>query len=249
MNLLNNKMEHEETLKLISKYYNEGKIKEAREHCQELANKGNTEAIATLGMIYETEGDFSKAKELYDKAKEMDYYQALPKLADMYRRGKGMEQNREKAIEYYQEAISNGSNYARVELGEMYLEEGKDEEARELFEMAVKTEQKALFAHFNLIKIYRNRKDYEKMIKNGIPLINESAGWYTQVVHELCLVDKYVLTGKMLKLLNEKDELIEKLQNENKNLSNEILELTYKPGGPGYHEAKDRFEREQCKAI
>ena len=124
----------------------------------------------------------------------------------------------------------------------MYVEEKEEEEARKLFEMATKADKKSLFAHLNLIKIYRSRKDYDHMIKNSIPLINKDAGWQTQVVHELCQVDKSVLTGEMLMLLQKRDEEIQRLQCENGNLQREVLDLKYQPGGIGYHEAKKHFE-------
>lgn len=99
-------------IQLASKYYNEGKLKEAKEIFDDLSSKGNVEAIGCLGVIYEDHWDLPKAKELYEQAIAMGCIKTLPKLADMYHRGRGVQCDREKAISMYQEAIGRGSSYA-----------------------------------------------------------------------------------------------------------------------------------------
>lgn len=54
------------------------------------------------------------------------------------------------------------------------------------------------------------------------------------------LIDRLELSTEQK--INEKNNIIDKLREEIKNLTNEIVELKYKPGGSGYLDAKKHFE-------
>lgn len=72
---------------------------------------------------------------------------------------------------------------------------------------------------------------------------------------EVCDIDIYngvceICSGKILNMHSEEynrqiQDLVKKnnkLKEQNKQLQNQIIELKYRPGGPGYYETKDDFK-------
>ena len=65
------------------------------------------------------EADYSKAKELYEKAIASGPALAQYNLDLMYEEGQGVEQDYAKAIECYKKAADNGNTYAKKKINDM----------------------------------------------------------------------------------------------------------------------------------
>jgi TPR repeat protein len=76
-----------------------------------------------LGILAEhVELDFARAAEWYQKAAALGYPASQVNLANLYRDGRGVEQNDSLAAEYLILAVQQGYDVALVALGEMYMD-------------------------------------------------------------------------------------------------------------------------------
>lgn len=108
-------------------------------------NKPNNlgpEVFVIQGNMYESNGNYPKAIDLYSKALEIEpnNLAALSSLARLNNR----QQNSEKAIEYFQKAIAVAPKQVGLysELGDTYLKSGKLSLAKEQYQKAIELEPK-----------------------------------------------------------------------------------------------------------
>jgi TPR repeat protein len=96
----------------------------AREWYEKAADKGNVDAMVSLGVLYANgQGvaqDFAKAREWYQKAVDKGSADAMYKLGNLYDDGHGVAQDFAKARELYEKAADKGSAEAMFNLGLLY---------------------------------------------------------------------------------------------------------------------------------
>jgi len=204
------------------------------------SNKGYI--LNLIGLIYENkygiEQDYKKAIEYYLMAIEKGNDIAIHNIGDMYRHGHGVKKDYNKAIEYYLMAIEKGNASALNNLGYMY-EHGKGvavdyKRAIEYYLMAIE-KGNDVNAMLNLGDMYENgngvKTDYKKTIEYYLMASEKGSHDYDE---RIIAIDPYGYIRELLKI-----------EKENKLLKDEIDELMYRPEGPGYIEAKTRFESMQ----
>ena len=104
----------------------------------------------------------------YKKSAEQGNYDALYELGNLYKNGEGTEKNTEEAIKCYLKAVENGktSDSVFVNLGDLYIEQGKISEAIEYYTKSADSGGKGIK---KLIKIYFEgtgiEKDYAKVLE------------------------------------------------------------------------------------
>lgn len=112
--------------------YNKGKYKQALPILEDLATKGNADAIYRLGVCYYWgEGiersnpkslDFSKCMDLMSKASALGNSDAMLWMASyMYSNGEGTGKDDAKVLEYTQKAVDANNYAAKISLGAYYL--------------------------------------------------------------------------------------------------------------------------------
>jgi len=161
----------EENYKLYSKCMAEGVVKGYEDFDVQQAKEFvayNTEDypdnLFLLGRLYQMEGNYSKAKEWYEKAIEKGNATAMNNLGAMYDMG----EDYTKAKELYEEAANKGSAEAMFHLGGMYANAvGVEQDfiiAKEWYEKAA--EKGIANAMHNLGSMYYNgegvKQDYTK---------------------------------------------------------------------------------------
>jgi len=215
---------------------------------ESILTSNDSNAMYNLGHIYEhgvgVQQDYSKAKQLYEKAIELENSNAMNNLGYMYFIGKGVQKDYNKAKQLYEKAIELGNSNAMNNLGYMY-EHGPGvqqdyNKAKQLFEKAIELGNS--MAMYNLGCMYRNgrgvQQDYNKALRLYIQ-------YYilTQDNIILNVIDENrELQRSMLNMCTEYIQLQEqhkKLQQDYERLK---LEVLYQPDGPGYEEAKKEFE-------
>ena len=96
-----------------------------------------------LGVIYGFENDYDNALECLEKALSGGYRYAAVSIGAMYQDGMGVEQNGEKAKEYYLQADAAGGLYS---LGNLYLQgcEGIEQDVETAYEYFKKAKEKGI---------------------------------------------------------------------------------------------------------
>jgi TPR repeat protein len=90
------------------------------------ARANNPEAQFYLARIHETKGtNLALARELYEKAAQQGDLPALYRLAQMYKKGFGVERNPEKAMKLFQQAAQRGHLFAKREVA-VHLMKGQN---------------------------------------------------------------------------------------------------------------------------
>jgi len=191
-------------------------------------------------------------------------------LGLQYHTGTDMEQNYEKAIECYKSLIEPFKNvilsryhndhiflhkndliflfYSRQECGLTQLLTNKPEV---IVKYCSKTmDLRVIRALMILSKLYWNgiivNKDIDKALRLYDEIIKKCID-SDQRTSEFCILFDHITFNHKLHIkyiLQKKREEI-KLKNVNKKLKQQIEELKYQPGGPGYIKAKEHFE--SCK--
>lgn len=80
---------------------------------------GDIVAQYNLAKIYESQNNFERAKELYEKAGDRKDKEAAPMfsaLGDMYKEGKGVPKDIKEAKKWYEKAVEAGSDEAKLKL-------------------------------------------------------------------------------------------------------------------------------------
>lgn len=131
---------------------------------------GNTESMNRLGLYYFKIKDYPKMMKYYQMAIDLNCYAGLNNLGAYYSE---VENNFEKATEYFLKSIEMGNPRAMNNLGNIYKEKKDFVNMKKYYDMAVKlnfTESiKNLMEHYKSIK---NDKKYVEYGKKGMALGN-----------------------------------------------------------------------------
>ena len=107
-------------------FYESGDYKTAHEKMKVLADRGNSPAQFTLGVMYENgqgvSRDFMESAKWYKSAADKGFAEAQYNLGGMYLKGKGVLQDNREAMKWYRLAAEQGHNMAQNNLGGMYFE-------------------------------------------------------------------------------------------------------------------------------
>lgn len=167
-------VEANELEKCIEMYRNKN-FEESAECLRALAQQGNPEAQAWLGLYYyEGKGvkqNFEQSVFWFGKAAQKGHINSQISLGNIYRDGKGVKQSFEEAARWYRKASDQGSARAQSELGIFYLlgngvPQDYDEAAQWFRKSA---EQGFAIAQLSLAHCYEFGKgvplDYEEAVK------------------------------------------------------------------------------------
>lgn len=98
-----------------------GEFKQAEEMLLPLAKSGNLPTQAVLGQLYLYQlEDYDKAFKWISTAVENGHKDAIFDLADMYKNGHGVEQDKQKAFSLYLQSAEQGVDYAQLEVAMSY---------------------------------------------------------------------------------------------------------------------------------
>jgi tetratricopeptide (TPR) repeat protein len=150
---------------LATRFKSSRSAKDDKKDYQEVGKK-RAQDLTFLGDILKSRNSFKAAIIEYEKAfEESDALSPIlyNKLAGTYL----VLKNYEQAETYLKKSLEHYPNFhtSLVNLGELYLETGRLEEAKEYFERAVKINPFNPFVHLRLIKIYTslNMEDEKKL--------------------------------------------------------------------------------------
>lgn len=116
----------------------QGKKNEAILLYQKAAELGSSSADYNLGILYELDNNYTKAKEMYEIAiKKHKSSSAMMSLGDLYRNGRGGEINTDLAEKWYKESIKFGNDFAITRLGYLYGDLENYDDAIKCYEKAI----------------------------------------------------------------------------------------------------------------
>lgn len=146
----------------------QGKKQEAILLYQRAIELGSSSANYNLGILYKYNNNYKKAKEMFEKAiTDNNSGKAMMSLGDLYRHGKGVEQNIELAKKWYNSSIRAGNYFALTRLGILYSELEKYDEAIIYYQEAIKKGDPAAMNSMGLL--YQHgfgvKRDINKAVK------------------------------------------------------------------------------------
>jgi hypothetical protein len=95
-------------------------------HFEEILGRANNSYFGFDDSIQ----DFAEAMKLYRDAARLGSAEAMEKLGDMFSYGEGVREDKARALEFYKQGAQNGNFYCYATMAKMYLEQGKNENAR-----------------------------------------------------------------------------------------------------------------------
>ncbi|EMX6285300.1 tetratricopeptide repeat protein [Providencia sp. PROV257] len=162
------KQNNKEGFNLLARLKGEqGKKEEAIGLYQKAINLGSPSARYNLGILYRNNGDYIRAKELFESAVNISHSSnAMMSLGDLYFDGYGVEQNMELAEKWYKEAIQMGNDTAITRLATLYGEMSDYKKAMELYNIAILKEDPEAMNYMGLL--YKHglgvEIDYQKSV-------------------------------------------------------------------------------------
>ena len=107
----------------MSKKMNKRKAKEIMESYRSAAEQGDAEAQYNLGCCYANavKPDYVKAAKWFTKAAKQGHIDAQLDLGNCYMQGKGVDQNNDEAIRWYESAAEGGNDEAQFLSGAYYI--------------------------------------------------------------------------------------------------------------------------------
>lgn len=134
--------------------------------CYDLISYKNSFAQLRLGVYAQSVGNYKEAFQRYAVAKEKGNFYVNALLADMYNKGQGVKQDKEKVISLLKE-VSDVDPMAAYKLAFYYLDKKDYDETIELLEFAgkngIKPAQKQLYSIFlegDLTKVDVEKSDF-----------------------------------------------------------------------------------------
>lgn len=116
----------------------QGKKDEAILLYQKAAELGSSSADYNLGILYKYNNDYIKARQMFEIAiKKHQSSSAMMSLGDLYRDGRGGEQNTDLAEKWYKESIQSGNYFAITRLGDLYSDLENYDGAIKCYEIAI----------------------------------------------------------------------------------------------------------------
>src|SRR6185503_8285796 len=103
--------------------------------------RGNDQAQMNLGVLYrEGHGvplDYAQSMHWFQLAAAQGHASAMVEIGRLYRFGHGVEKNPDEAIRWFEKAVNEkDAPLGKVNLGELYLEQGETEKALKIFQQA-----------------------------------------------------------------------------------------------------------------
>ncbi len=183
------------------------------------AEKNNIDAVYTLARILEKKGEYKKAVKYYEIASEQNHAYSQLNLGIMYKTGRGVEKDLNKAEELYKQAYANGDLYGMRNLAILYKEEKQYQKAEDAFRQIIFAEtgkgNSYAFKQFScleLMNMNNENKSYEKAYTWGATAI--LSGVFDSKVEN---AEEYLKTFETLSngLINAKKEKLSKTILEN----------------------------------
>ncbi len=105
------------------------------------AERGNDQSQMNLGVLYRdgkgVPQDFTQAMHWFQRAAAQGHADAMVEIGRLYRFGEGVEKNPDTAIHWFEKAVNEkDAPMGKVNLGELYLEQGETEKALKIFQQA-----------------------------------------------------------------------------------------------------------------
>ena len=205
--------------------------------------------VDELDKLYKTQWNKNiNFKLIFDKISNQFNPSANNFLGFMYKNGRSVEQDYKKALYYYQLAVDQGNAIAQTNLAFMY-QNGKGieqdyEKALHYYQLAA--DQGVSIAQNNLGDMYQYSKgveqDYEKAL-HYYQLAADQGNAIAQNNIKILLSDWS--NNGLNKYIKTKTTKYKELEDRCKELEEENVHLRYKPGGPGYYESIEHFEKYQ----
>jgi tetratricopeptide (TPR) repeat protein len=129
-------------------------------------NSTNPQLLVNLGMVDYMEGNKDGALSFWEKSISLNSNdndgKPLNNIGNIYKE-KG---DIEKAIEYYEKAVSQERSYLYINnLAEAYRTSGQVEKAEKTLLDSIKENPKSQLAHFNLAKVYNEQNKLDQALK------------------------------------------------------------------------------------
>ncbi|OJW67028.1 MAG: hypothetical protein BGO68_00425 [Candidatus Amoebophilus sp. 36-38] len=167
------------------------------------AEAGSLEAKYNLAWMYQKsfirkeEDGLKVAIGLYQEAAKEDYPGALYELGKLHQKGEGVEKNEKVAVQYFEKAAKLGNAGAQFEMGRIRENEGKDEEARLLYQEAAS--QNCPDAFFTLGRIYQNEflKKHEEKEKEKEKGKSENVPQNRETQDELQIINYFMKAARL----------------------------------------------------
>ena len=147
---------------------------------KERVDEGDPDAMYTwaglvaLGFDYQLTDE--QALELLEKGVDRDHVYSIIEKGLCYYSGTLVEQDKEKAIEYWQQAVDLGSEEAKVRIAFSNINEGKGDPSKEINTLMISSEEGSVIAQAALAYCYENGMG----IKQNKA---EAAGLYRKAAH------------------------------------------------------------------
>ncbi|MBU2214053.1 tetratricopeptide repeat protein [Patescibacteria group bacterium] len=147
-------------------YRHQNKLEEAFEVLREGLKYGEHSLLELyVGYVYAKAGQVSDAKDRFLSASQMDPINPEP----LFALGSLYEKTGEpgRAIPLYEQAIALDDSYVivRARLGLLYLDEGREEEAREQFEAALKWNINSYEANLGMVELLKKEQKTQEALK------------------------------------------------------------------------------------
>jgi TPR repeat protein len=130
---------------------------------------GSSSAIYHLGTFYHDRYKYSQAKKYYLIGCDLDHSGCYFNLGIMYLEGEGVKKNVEKTIKLFTKAMELGNIRAITSIGAIYQDQGKYNQARKYYKLAIKENDPLAF--YNLAMLYK----YENKMFNAVKMFIEAA--------------------------------------------------------------------------
>ena len=154
-------------------YQNQLDFPNAIKYLSQGAERGNADAMCNLGVIYACyQFDYPKAMYYLEQSAEKGCIGGIVNLGNMYREGRGVKQDFQKAKEYYLKAMEKGNADAFSLLGIINIQEKNYSEAKSNFEKAISLG--CVTANINLGHMYRNGQGVKQNIQKAMELYQKA---------------------------------------------------------------------------
>ncbi len=215
-----------------------------RELYQAIIHNNNSSCQNMIGYMYlngyEVDRNYEKSFYLYQLSADQGNSIAQYSLGYIYRNGQGVDQDHEKALYWYQLSVDQGNSIGQYHLGFMYkfgFGVNQDyEKALNLFQLSADQGYSAP----------QNYLGYMYEEGQGVEQDYIKAFYWYQLSADQGLVLAQKNIKKLLSkwLENGLVKYIQKIESKNQKLEEEIVHLKYRPGGIGFEECKDRFDKQ-----
>jgi lipopolysaccharide biosynthesis regulator YciM len=196
-----------------------------------------------LNLIYikhnwNKEIDFEK---VYQEVKDKKNGSVWNIIGYMYSNGIEVEQNYSKALEYYHLSAAQNNSNAQNNIGMMYGNGYGVEQnySKALEYYLLSAEQNNAFAQLNLGHMYNHGKGVEKDYSKALEYYILSAELNDPTAQDML----GTFSNEIIALKRDFNSKNRQLEEKIGELEAEIIELKYRPGGIGYQEAKNEFEK------